>query len=108
MSLPNANSTGDLSDPDVELSSNDSSKRVNHLNKVMSHLWNRWKNEYLLELRDSHRCSAKSTYPTTIAVGDIVVVHDEERPRGFWRLTKVEHLIIGVNGLARGATFRVK
>ena len=45
---------------------------------------------------------------TPIAVGDIVVGHDEERPQGFWRLDKVEHLITGVHGLVRGATTRVK
>ena len=108
LSLPDNSSTRDLSDPDVELSSNDSSKRVNHLNNVMSHFWNRWKNEYLMELRDSHRHTSKSTNPTPIAVGDMVVVHDEERPRGFWRLAKVEHLITGADGLVRGATIRVK
>jgi len=35
-------------------------------------------------------------------------VQDEERPRGFWRLARVEDLITGVDGLARGATIRVK
>ena len=35
-------------------------------------------------------------------------MHDEERPRGFWRLAKVEHLITGADGLVRGATIRVK
>lgn len=35
-----------------------------------------------------------------IAVGDIVVVHDEERPRGFWRLASADDL-------ATGATIRM-
>ena len=61
-----------------------------------------------MELRDSHRRSAKSSNPTPIAVGDIVVVHDEEQPRGFWRLARVEDLLTGADGLVRGATIRVK
>ena len=35
-------------------------------------------------------------------------MHDEERPRGFWRLVRVEGLITGATGLVRGATIRVK
>ena len=61
-----------------------------------------------MELCESHRRSAKSTNPTPIAVGDMVVVHDEEQPRGFWRLARVENLITGADGLVRGATVRVK
>lgn len=44
-----------------------------------------------MELHDSHRRSAENTKPTPIAVGDIVVVHDEERPRGFRRLARVDY-----------------
>ena len=91
LSLPDHSITGDLSDPDFELSSTDPKKTAKHLCNVMNHFWRRWKNEYLMELHDSHRRSAKSTKPTPIAVGDIVVVHDEERPRGFWRLARVEY-----------------
>lgn len=85
MSLPDT-CTVDLTDPDVELSSMELSKRMNHLNNVMNHFWRRWRDEYLIELRDSHRHSAKDTVPTPVAVGDIVVVHDEDLPRGFWKL----------------------
>lgn len=108
LSLPDHRTTGDLSDPDVELSPTDLSKRANHLSNVMNHFWHRWKNEYLIDLRDSHRHSGKSSNSTPIAVGDIVVVHDEERPRGFWRLARVQDLITGADGLVRGATIRVK
>ena len=91
LSLPGHSITGDLSDPDFELSSTDLNKRAKHLCNVMNHFWRTWKNEYLTELRDSHRPSAKSTKPTPIAVGYIVFVHDKERPRGFWRLARVNY-----------------
>ena len=108
LNLPDSVNTRDLSDPDFEMSSTDLSKRMSHLSNAMNHFWYRWKNEYLMELRDSHRRSAKSSNPTPIAVGDIVVVHDEEQPRGFWRLARVEDLLTGADGLVRGATIRVK
>lgn len=107
MSLPDT-CTVDLTDPDVELSSMELSKRMNHLSNVMNHFWRRWRDEYLIELRDSHRHSAKDTVPTPVAVGDIVVVHDEDLPRGFWKLARVESLVTEADGLVRGATIRVK
>lgn len=61
-----------------------------------------------MELRDSHRRSAKSTKPTPIAVVVIVVVHDKERPRDFWRQARVEDLITETDGLVRGASIKVK
>ena len=79
MGLPDP-CTGDLIDPDFELSSTELSKRMNHLSNVMIHFWRRWRDEYLIELRNSHRHSAKNAAPTPVAVGDIRVVHDEELP----------------------------
>ena len=107
MSLPDT-CTGDLMDPDFELSSTELSKRMNHLSNVMNHFWRRWRDEYLIELRNSHRHSAKNTAPTPVAVGDMVVVHDEDLPRGLWKLARVESLVTGADGLVRGATIRVK
>ena len=34
-------------------------RRLVHLNKLLSDFWNRWQTEYLLELRDSHRYVGK-------------------------------------------------
>ena len=61
-----------------------------------------------MELRDAHRHSAKDTVPEPVAVGDIVVVHDEDLPRGLWKLARVEGLVTGADGMIRGATIRVK
>ena len=100
--------TGDLIDPDFELSLTELSKRMNHLSNVMNHFWRRWRDEYLIELRNSHRHSAKNATRTPVAVGDIVVVHHEDLPRGLWRLARVGSLVTGTDGLVRGATIRVK
>ena len=34
-------------------------------------------------------------------------LHEDNRPRGFWKLAKVESLITGTDGLTRGAAVRV-
>ena len=40
-------------------------------------------------------------------VGDIVLVHDQDHPRMFWRLAKVEKLMESSDNKVRGARVRV-
>ena len=42
-----------------------------------------------------------------INVGDVVTVHDENLPRGLWRLGRVEELINGANGKVRSVVVRI-
>ena len=35
------------------------------------------------------------------------MVHNENQPRGFWKLVKVQRLITGRDGKVRGATLKV-
>ena len=65
-----------------------------------------WKDEYLLELQDTHHCNESNSAAVHISVGDVVVVHDE-KPRGFWKLARVEEIIPGRDGQIRGAVVRV-
>ena len=95
MSLPDGPYKRDVDDS-VEIDHTDLNKRMLHLNKVLEHFWKRWKKEYLLELRESHR----QTHKCPISIGDVVFVHEADRPRGFWKLARVEDL---TDGLVRGA-----
>ena len=36
-----------------------------------------------------------------------MIVQAEDKPRGFWKLAKVEEVIVGQDGLVRGAVVRV-
>ena len=42
-----------------------------------------------------------------ISVGDIVIIHEENCPRGLWKLGRVEELLKGNDGHVRGAVVRV-
>ena len=71
----------------------------------MTHFWKRWRREYLAELRESHRYLLdKSQGKPKVVNGDIVLVHDEALPRGFWKLGRIQSVIVGVDGQARAAT----
>ena len=73
----------------------------------MSHLWDRWRNENLANLRESHKpATTKGEHPT-IQIDDIVVMEEWNMPRSSWRLGKVEGLIKGHDNQVRGAHEKV-
>ena len=70
---------------------------------LLQHFTTRWRNEYLTSLREFHRTSGSNE--CKIAVGDVVLVHDDG-PRVKWRLAVVEELTYGGDGLVRAANIR--
>lgn len=97
----------DIDDEDFEVSDESLQRRVRHLNAVLNHFWKQWRREYLLELRDAHRQRPGTQTTTPVKIGDVVVVHEEGCPRGFWKVAKVERLITGRDGLVRGAVLKL-
>ena len=108
LNLPdNLGHQGDIQDGDFELNPVELSNRVKHLNSTLNHFWRRWKQKYLVELREAHCFSSAGSSEPPVAVNDLVMLHEEGQPRGVWRLAKIENLIIGNDGRTRGATVRV-
>ena len=103
---------GYLCNPDDEDFSVDSvqlTRRVKYLNNTLNHFWSRWRTEYLNELREAHAHSVRKSHvakKSDIAVGDVVIVHDEQLPRGLWKLGRVQELFTGRDGHCRGAAVR--
>ena len=77
-------------------------KRLKHLNTLLDHFFARWKQEYLLALREHNRLQMGSVKRVT-KVGDIVTIHKDKAPRQRWALGQITRLIIGQDGVARGA-----
>ena len=44
---------------------------------------------------------------TSLEIGDVVIVHDETKPRGFWKVALVQELITGRDGQVRCATVKI-
>lgn len=108
LSLPDVSITHDYDNYTPRVSKGDLTRRMRHLNKVLTDFWSRWRTEYLLELREAHRFYPhQKGIDSRICVGDVVLVHDENLPRGLWRLGRVEQLMVGTDGNVRGAAVRV-
>ncbi|CAB4015917.1 Hypothetical predicted protein [Paramuricea clavata] len=89
-----------------EITNNKVARRVSYLRTLKEHFWLRWKNEYLLELRNVHRQKTKRQKGNCIKVGDVVVIHEENVRRVKRKLGRIEKLIEGKDGAIRGAVVR--
>ena len=79
-------------------------KREQHLSRVLGHYWRRWKKEYLIDLREHHKAQSKTSNRPRINIGDIVTIENENiRNRVAWRLGRITDIIIGKDGVTRGA-----
>ena len=85
-----------------QLNAEEARGRVALLERLKDHFWIRWRNEYLLELRNSHRLKTRDAEGQTVAVGDVVIVHEDGLHRGLRKPGRVESLIKGKDGLVRG------
>ena len=96
-------------DAEVELNSEQCSKRVKTLQLTLNQFWNRFRTEYLGQLREKHSyVKGKFNNDCNIEVGDVVLIKEDKFvPRGQWRKGRVENVIQGKDGMIRGASLRV-
>jgi hypothetical protein len=81
-------------------------KKAKHHKRLLGNFTKRWRNEYLLSLREvSSALHAPSR--EIIAIGDIVVIKNDSVPRVFWKLAKVEELMKNDDGITRSAKVKV-
>ena len=105
MSLPDNFYYAEPEDFNPGLSHLNANKRLRYLHTVLDHFWNRWRREYLTELRENHRRSKKES-SDDVTVGDVVIIHDDVQ-RGLWKLGLIESKITGKDGNTR-AVVRVR
>ena len=58
-------------------------KRRKMLETILNHFWQRWRKEYVTQLREVQRVKSRNA-TTRISENDIVIIHDEKQPRHLW------------------------
>ena len=105
--LPDSSSAHDT-DEDFEMTSHDLVVRAQNLTRILDQFWNRWREEYLVQLRERFSSKNNSGLPRTPIQGEVVLVHNENHPRTMWRLGRVSEVITSSDGHVRGASVEVK
>ena len=85
-------------------------RRATYLKTLLQRFSQRWKSDYLSELREHHRytCKKSSSSSPAVQLGDVVVCVNEDNMKiNRWKLGKVEELIVGKGSVVRGAVVRV-
>ena len=108
LSLPDSTTaTTDIDDEDFVLSSEELNTKAQRLTRALEDYWRRWREEYLLQLRERYAHTDPVGVPRAPIPGEIVLIHEDNQPRALWRLGRVKEIIEGSDGQIRGATLTV-
>ena len=82
-------------------------KRAKYLKRCKADMWKRWTKEYLRGLRERHNLERDGKL-ITLAVGNVIIIHSEDRSRGKWPLGIIEALNTDRDGVIGGAKLRAR
>ena len=94
--------------PELEhhhLASPDLRKRAKYLKRCKDAMWRWWTDDYLRGLREQYRLK-HSGNQSDIAVGDVMLIKDDERNRGKRKMGILDRLITGRDGIVRAARMK--
>ena len=80
-------------------------RRWKHAQQIAEHFWRRWTREYVPTLIKREKWT-RDTQP--LAVGDVVLVAEDNLPRGRWPLARVSKLLPGRDGRVRSAELKTR
>ena len=81
---------------------------IQKLSRLMEHFWDRWRKEYIVNLREYHSTTQKVSNNPMIKLKDLVLVHDDCAPRHLWRTGVVTELYYSnSDNQIRGASVRL-
>lgn len=73
-------------------------KRWRRVQYIANEFWSRWRKEYLQNLQVRNKWNRPKR---NLAVGDIVLLQDDDTPRNLWRLARVEQTYPSEDNLVR-------
>ena len=98
----NSDLPSEIPEEEISLSREKVIAAVKKRTAVVEHFWNRWRKEYLADLRESHKIHIQKKEPN-ISIGDVVLIEEENAKRNKWRLGKIVEIVRGKDGVIRGA-----
>ena len=81
-------------------------KRARYIQTCKNNFWDRWRKEYLTSLRERHITHGKQD-DIQLSKGEVVIIKDDDKNRGKWKLGVVEELYKGRDGIIRAARLKV-
>ena len=82
------------------------SRRVHYLQTLIFHYWNRWRREYLSELRERHKLT--NVIPDRlIKLNKGIIIEETHVPRSRWKIGQVEEFFTSKDGFNYGCKLRV-
>ena len=81
-------------------------KRLQYRQRLSTNFWNRWKKDYLMELRSAHHVSNPSNQ-SIFKVGDVVLIHEDKQPKHMWKMGRIADTFMGRDGKIRACAVRV-
>ena len=99
--------TTDITDEDFVQSAEDLNARAQRLTRALEDYWIRWREEYLLQLRERYHTADNTGIPRAPILGEVVLVHNENHPHTLWKLGRVTSVIADDGGQIQGAVLEV-
>ena len=88
--------------------SDDLHVRANYINTLLDHFWKRWLQQYVINLRETHKHSRKiQSSKTLIWVGDVVLIYESNISRAKWKIERIYELKFSTDGNVRSANVSV-
>ena len=81
-------------------------RKARHHRFLLERFTKQRRREY--SLREQSCAKSKGNLQSATSVGDIVIIKNDSTKRNFWKLGKVEQLLMGEDCIVRAAVVRVK
>ena len=85
---------GEQTDFEIISTHNTPTRRQQHHKRLLEQFVKQWRHKYLLNLRERPRTKSANGNPSLVRVGVIVILKNDSTSRAFWKLEKVEELLI--------------
>ena len=80
--------------------------KARHHRCLLERFTKQWRREYFALPREQSGAKSKGNLQSVITVADIVIIQNDSTKRNFWKLGKVEQLLMVEDGIIRAAVVR--